>query len=201
MNDEIITVEITKTAKVHPVVRLFQARFGVWIVGAISFLESATVLPIITDPFMVVYILANQNRAVLAVVVTTATSVLGGVAAYFMAFFFSDFVLSFLSPATFEYFETLAKEVRLETFMFTILGAITPIPYTLVGLAIGFVKANLLVFIIASILGRGLRYVVVGYLTYTFGIHATKYIRRYLKWITIATFVLAGLYALYKIFI
>jgi len=190
-------IEVIKQVA-HPIRTLLQSRAGLWIIGLISFIESALVVPIITDPFMVVYILANRTKAFWAVVVTTASSVLGGVAAYFMAFFFSDLVLNSLSPSTLDYFSTLAEEVRSETFVLTILGAITPIPYTLVGLAAGFVKGNLLIFVVASVLGRGLRYAVVGYLTYKFGEHAMMHIKRHMKWVTIVTFVLVAGYVVYK---
>jgi len=183
-----------------PVIKLLQSRAGLWVIGTISFVESALVVPIITDPFMVVYILANRTKAFWAVIITTATSVAGGVASYFMAFFFSDLVLSYFSPTTLEYFVTLAEEAQAETFAITLLGAITPIPYTLVGLAVGFVKGNIILFIIASVVGRGLRYAVVGYLTYRFGTHAMEHIRRHLKWITVITLVVVSGYLAYKFF-
>jgi len=184
----------------HPVIKFFQSKVSLWIVGLISFIESALLVPIITDPFMVAYILANRNKTVWAVVVTTATSVAGGVAAYFMAYFFSELVFSYLSPPTLEHFAVLTEEARSKTLMLTILGAITPIPYTLVGLAIGFVKGSLVVFILASIFGRGLRYVVVGYLTYQFGAQASLHIKRHLKWITVATILFVIIYIVSKFF-
>lgn len=184
----------------HPIMKLFKSKAGLWLVGLISFIEGALLVPIITDPFMVAYILVNRNKAFWAVIVTTATSVAGGVAAYFMAFFFSDLVLSYLSPATLETFAVMAEEARVETLMLTLIGAITPIPYTLVGLAIGFVKGSLLVFILASVFGRGLRYVVVGYLTYQFGAQAMIHIKRHLKWITIATILFVIIYIVSKFF-
>jgi membrane protein YqaA with SNARE-associated domain len=196
---EPIPTEVVRQVS-NPVIKLLQSRAGLWIIGLISFIESALVIPIITDPFMVVYILANRTKAFWAVIVTIATSVAGGVASYFMAYFFSDLVLSYFSPTTLEHFATLAEEAQAETFVITLLGAITPIPYTLVGLAVGFVKGNLLVFVIASLLGRGIRYAVVGYLTYKFGTHAMEHISRHLKWITVVTLVLAVGYLGLKFF-
>lgn len=183
----------------NPVIKLLQSHVGLWVVGFVSFIESALPVPIITDPFMVAYILVNRHRAFWAVLITLATSVAGGVAAYFMAFFFSDLVMSYLSPATLEYLTVLAERARAETFVLTILGAITPIPYTLAALAVGFVKGNLLVFILASIVGRGLRYVVVGYLTYKFGVHAVEHIKRNFKWLTIITVVLVAIYITFRL--
>lgn len=183
----------------HPVIRLFKSKAGLWLIGLISFVESVLPVPIITDPFMVAYILVNRHKTILAVVVTTVTSVAGGVVAYFTAFFFSDLVLSYLSASALEHFNVLAEEARSETFVLSILGAITPVPYTLVGLAIGFVKGSLLVFIVASVFGRGLRYVVVGYLTYRFGSQAMVHIRRHLGWMTLLTILIVSIYIIYKL--
>lgn len=183
----------------HPVIKLLQSKAGLWVVGLISFIEGALLVPIITDPFMVAYILANRTKTFLAVAVTTVTSVAGGVAAYFMGFYFSELVLSYLSPDNLNYFSSLAEQARAETLALTIIGAITPVPYTLVGLAIGFVKGNIWVFIVASIFGRGLRYVVVGYLTYKFGAKAMKHIKRNLTWATVATVILVAVYVVYKL--
>lgn len=187
---ELIPVEVVKHVT-HPIIKLLQSQFGLWVVGFVSFIESALPVPIITDPFMMAYILINRHRTFWAVFVTLVTSVAGGVTAYLMAFYSSDLVLSYLSPTSLEYFASLAEQAQAEIFVLTILGAITPIPYTLVGLAGGFVKGNLLVFVLASVLGRGLRYVVVGYLTYKFGIQAIEHIKQHLKWITIVTILFA----------
>jgi len=176
--------------------RWLQSRFGLWILGLISFAESAFLLPIITDPFMMVYIIANQTRYIRAIVVTTATSVLGGVAAYVMAYYFSATILSWFSSDTLVEFTELSIRFQEETFVLTILGAITPIPYTLVGLAAGFVEGSLLVFILASVLGRALRYGVVGYLTHIFGPFAVKHIKKHLTWLSIVTAVIVLAYLL-----
>lgn len=198
MSETILTEVVEQVP--HPIMKLFKSKAGLWVVGLISFIEGALLVPIITDPFMVAYILANRSKTAWAVLVTTVASVAGGLAAYFMAYFFSELVLSYLSPATLETFAVMAEEARAETLMLTILGAITPIPYTLVGLAIGFVKGSLVVFILASIFGRGLRYVVVGYLTYQFGAQAMIHIKRHLKWITVATILFVIIYIVSKFF-
>lgn len=187
------------TQVTRPTVRLFQSRWGLWLVGLISFIEGALLVPIITDPFMIAYILLNRAKAFRAVVVTTLTSVAGGIAAYFMAFFFSELIIHFLSPNSASQLTQLATEVRSGTFVLTILGAITPVPYTLVCLAVGFVKGNLWVFIGASLLGRGSRYVVVGFLTYTFGTQAMQHIKKQLRSVTLVTIFLIVVYIWYTL--
>lgn len=177
---------------------LLRSRYGLWGLGVISFVESALVLPIISDPFLIVYILANKQRMWCAVIVTTAMSVLGGVAAYVMAVAFFDFIaVNYLSGATGEQFYKIAEQFKDNTFLLTAFGSFTPVPYTLIALAVGFVKGNVLIFIITSIVGRGLRYALVGYLTYRFGERALTIARRQILLITLVSIILTAVYLLF----
>ena len=179
---------------------LLRSPYGLWGLGLISFVESALVLPIITDPFLVVYILANRRRTVWAIIVTTLTSVAGGVAAYIMAVAFFEFISAhYLAGAAGEQFYRVAHEFQDNTFILTIYGSFTPIPYTIIALVVGFVKGNLLVFILTSIVGRGVRYVLVGYLTARFGERALSLARRKIHLITLGVIVATVLYLLYRV--
>jgi len=169
--------------------RLVKSKYGLWILGLISFVESALVVPIITDPFLIIYILANRSRVISGVIVTVLSSVVGGTAAYLVAYFFQSVVLFFIGDGHASEFYPLAERFREETFVLTILGAITPIPYTLVAMAAGFVKGNLFMFILASIIGRAIRYGIVGYITYRFGQQAIVHLRKHLIIISITTVV------------
>jgi uncharacterized membrane protein YdjX (TVP38/TMEM64 family) len=95
-------------------------------------------------------------------------------------------------------FDSLVNDTQTNTFIITILGAITPIPYTLVAWVIAALKGNVVMFIIASIIGRTLRYAVVGYSVYRFGPTASRYARRYIGLISIVIFVMVGLYVWYQ---
>lgn len=148
----------------------FQSRYGLWAIGGISFIESAILLPIMTDPFLVAYIMANKSKALIGTIVTTIASVIGGICAYFMALgFFDFFAKTFLHGTALQEFNGAVSGIDDGTFILTLIGAFTPLPYTLVGLAAGFVGANLWVFILASVIGRGFRYAIVGWGTYKFG--------------------------------
>lgn len=179
---------------------ILRSRYGIWALGIISFVESALVIPIITDPFLVVYILADKARALRAVIMTTLSSVLGGVFAYVLAVAFFEFVaVQYLSgPLAVEFYE-IAGAFQDNTFIFTLLGALTPIPYTLVALAIGFVEGSLIAFILASLLGRGLRYVVVGWVTYHVGDHALEIARKRMALITVLVVIAVTAYVIWHI--
>lgn len=174
---------------------ILRSRYGLWALGAISFVESALVVPVITDPFLVAYILADKAAALRGVLVTTVTSVIGGVFAYAIAFLFYEFLAAqYLGGHVGEQFYAIAEEFNEGTLVITLLGAITPIPYTIVAMAAGFVRADLFIFIFGSLVGRGFRYALVGWLTYKYGERALAIARRQLFFVSIVCIVAAAMY-------
>lgn len=180
---------------------ILRSRFGAWALAAISFAESSLLVPIITDPFMVAYMLANKGRGVRAVVVTTAASVVGGVAAYFMAYGFFELVAGqFLVGKFHTDFAATETQMREGTFVATLVGAFTPLPYTIVAYAAGVLKANLWIFIAGSIIGRSARYALVGWFTYRFGERALAAARKRILLVSLIVFVCIILYILRYVF-
>lgn len=179
---------------------LFRSRYGLWLLAMISFVESALVVPIITDPFLVAYILVNRSKALRALFITTIASVLGGAVAYATAALVIElFLRYFISSLSAAELHEMAQHFEGGTFLITILGAITPIPYTVVALAAGSVQANFFIFIIASFIGRGMRYALVTYLTFKFGERAVSEVQKRIWPSTIAALVLIALYLWYKL--
>lgn len=174
---------------------LLRSRYGLWLLGGVSFFESALPVPLITDPFLVAYILAAKHRAIVGFLVTTIASLVGGAFAYIVAYAFYDVVVAqYLTGPVGEQFFAITEELQSGTFVFTILGAVTPVPYTLVAMAAGFIKGNFLVFMLGSFVGRASRYAVVAWLTYRFGDQALDIARRHFFKVTIVCFVLAAIY-------
>jgi membrane protein YqaA with SNARE-associated domain len=174
---------------------LLRSRFGLWAIAGISFVESALLVPIITDPFMVAYILANRARAVRGVVVTTASSLAGGLFAYAFAFLFYEYIAAqYLNGSLQNEFDVIVTGFQEGVFWVTLAGAVTPIPYTLVAFGAGFTEASVLLFLLASLIGRGGRYALVGYLTYHFGERALAIARRNLIFASVVILVLALIY-------
>lgn len=172
------------------------SRYGLWFVGFISFIESMLTIPIVTDPFMVAYILLHRKNIVMAVIVTTITSVLGGLAAYIMAAYFIDLALGMLTADTVTQFYDLANKFKDSTFILGFLGAITPVPFTLAALAAGAIKGNLVLFLLGCFIGRIIRYGIVGYLTYLYGHQALKIARENAWPLTILAVIISVLYFL-----
>lgn len=177
---------------------LLRSRFGLWVLAGISFVESALLVPIITDPFLVAYILANRSSAYKGVIVTLVSSVAGGIFAYAIAFLFYEYIAAnYLQGSVGEQFNTIVAAFNDGVFWVTLAGAITPIPYTLVALGAGFLKANIFLFLLASLLGRGARYLFVGYLTHRFGGRALAIARRNLILVSALFFGFALFYFLF----
>lgn len=180
---------------------VLQSRYGLWGLAVISFTEAALVIPLITDPFLVVYMLANRTMPMRAVFVTACASVLGGIAAYAMAYAFFDLIAAqFLTGVAGEEFQQVAGGFQNNTFVLTFIGAFTPIPYTIIALAVGFVKGSFLAFVLASIVGRGGRYAIVGYFVHRFGPGALEFARPRIAVITWTALGLSVAYLLFHFF-
>lgn len=180
--------------------QLLRSKYGLWVLAAITFVDSAVAFPGPVDPFLAAYIMANRSRAVVAFVVTVAASVIGGVMLYLFASFFTEQILGLLSPSSLSAFNKSVATLNQGTFMMAFLGAFTPIPYGIVVIVIAVLKGSLPLLILGSLLGRSLRYGVVAYLTYAFGDRALVLARNNLTLASIVAIALASLYVLYKIY-
>lgn len=191
---EIRVEEVLRSDTVSKAKRLLGSRSGTTMIAAISFIESAFPVPIISDPFLVAAILVNRANVARLIMVTTIASVAGGVFAYFTAALFFDFLLQWMTPDIVEQFQSMVVSNKSSTLVLTLVGAVTPVPYTLVAWVVGVLKGGLVTFIAASILGRGLRYLIVGYSAYYFGPLAISYAKRYIGIISVFIIILAALF-------
>jgi membrane protein YqaA with SNARE-associated domain len=186
--------DVLQAKSVQKAQKIIQSRSGITILAAISFIESSLPLPLLTDPFLIAAVLVNRANTVKLVVVATVASVLGGLFAYFTAVLFFETLLAWMTPDMVGEFQAMVDTNGTSVFVLTIVGAVTPVPYTIVAWVAAFIKGGLVSFIVASILGRGLRYAIVGYSTYRFGPLAISYAKKYIGITSIFVFVLAALY-------
>lgn len=177
---------------------LINSRFGLWFLGLLSFVESLLLIPLITDPFMAAYIMVHKDKAVRAVVVTTVTSMLGGLIAYITAAFFIDLIIGYLSADTIMLFNQMVSVIKEETFTLAFLGAVTPVPFTLTALAAGTIKGNLALFLLGALVGRALRYSLVGYFSYKFGHRAMELAQKNIIILSVVTVVVVAVYVFFK---
>lgn len=191
--------QILATNTVTKAQALLASRKGWWFIGAISCIESATPIPVVTDPFMMAAILLNRAAYLKIIILTTATSVLGGLMAYLTAYFFMDILLNLFSPEVAFEIARLTATTDENTFILTLIGAFTPVPYTFTAWAVGALRGDIFLFIAASILGRGGRYIIGGWLTYRFGPMAVEKAKQSIGVTSIIILLLAAVYVWYKL--
>lgn len=133
-------------------------------------------------------------RALLGVLVTTFTSLAGGLGAYLVAALFTETLLGLASPETLAEFNSLATTYSESSLALGFLGAITPIPFTLAALVAGALQGNPFLFLIGAFTGRIIRYGITGYLTYHYGEGALSIAARNIKPITVVAVTLTILY-------
>lgn len=136
----------------------------------VSFVESSF-FPIPPDIMLIPMVLAERAKAWFFALVATAGSVLGGIAGYLIGYFLFDAVgkplLEFYGYA--EKFASFAAQYNEYGAWIVFFFGVTPFPYKVITIASGATALNIGVFMLASVLSRGLRFFVVAALLYWFG--------------------------------
>ena len=145
----------------------------------ISLVESS-IFPIPPDILIIPMVLAARDRAWVIAGVCTVASVIGGAFGYGIGFFLFEKigkpVLEFYHyAAKFEEFQGSYNDWGAWAVFF---AGITPFPYKVITILSGVTGLNVPVFIIASILARGLRFFIVAALLYKFGTPIRAFIER-----------------------
>src|SRR3989338_3576456 len=91
------------------------------------------------------------------------------------------------------YFAQVGDLYRANAFLAIFAAALTPIPYKVFTIAAGVWQVGLFPLIAASILGRGLRFLVIATLTYFLGERVKVFIDKYFNWLSVGLLVLVVL--------
>ncbi|WP_249692089.1 YqaA family protein [Stappia sp. WLB 29] len=138
--------------------------------GAVSFAESSF-FPIPPDILLIPMVIAQRSKAFAYATLCTATSVLGGAAGYAIgAFLFlqlAEPILAFYGYL--DKFETFRGNFNEYGAWIVFIAGVTPFPYKVITIASGATGLSLPVFMVASVLARGLRFFAVAGLLYLFG--------------------------------
>ncbi|SHG78064.1 membrane protein YqaA, SNARE-associated domain [Kaistia soli DSM 19436] len=143
---------------------------ALWLLAVVSFAE-ASFFPIPPDPVLAAIVLARRDRWLSAALVCTIASVLGGLAGYAIGAGLYE-VIGQPVIAFYHLEEAFHNfQLRFDEWGGWIIVAkgLTPIPFKLVTIASGVVHLNLVTFIVAAALTRGLRFFIVAWLFYRFG--------------------------------
>jgi membrane protein YqaA with SNARE-associated domain len=172
--------------------------YALWLLGLISFAESS-VFPIPPDTMLVPMALARPEKAWFYATLCTVTSVAGGILGYVIGAYLYDSVGHWLIQlyGYGDKVEAFREAYSRWGVWIILIKGLTPIPYKLVTITSGFAGFNPVLFILCSIVARGMRFYIVAFLLNRYGARAREMIEKRLElWFTIGLAVLvAGIIA------
>ncbi len=136
-----------------------------------AFIESIF-FPIPVDPLLAFLILANKEKYFYLTILCTIGSVLGGLIGWFIGYLIGPIIQDYLIKVPFitkDHFSQVLDAYRSYGSLIVFLGAFTPLPFKIISITSGFSGVNLFIFLIMSILGRGLRFFLISFLIKIYG--------------------------------
>ena len=174
----------------------------------VSFTESSF-FPIPPDVMVIPMVISKKTNYIKIFLITTIFSVLGGILGYLIGAFFFDLGIQIMSFYGYEDKLTNLKNSLIKNEGFyawlgiLFLAGFTPLPYKVFTIASGLISFNFIIFILISLISRGLRFFIVSYLSYKFGDLFSEFMNKHgSKWFTIigASIVIIGtiIYFIFK---
>lgn len=147
----------------------------------------ASFFPLPTDPLLMAMIFAKPKRWLKLVFSTISASVIGAMFGYFIGFvLFESIGQTIISALHLEKsFPTVQQYYESYSFLVIIVAAFTPLPFKLFTIAAGVFRVNFIGFVAASIVGRSLRYGLVGALAHFLGRRYKDQIEKYVDTISL----------------
>lgn len=171
---------------------------GTWALAVFAFLDSA-VFPVPPLFLQVALSLERPRRSFWYAFVDTAASVLGAVLGYAIGYFLWDSIgVKIVGPIP----EHVHRKLCENAFYWTLVYSFVPLPYKLMTIGSGFFHLSLATLLVASTLGRSLRFFGLGALCFFCGPGVKTFIERYFNWVCLGIGVFAaGVLALLKLYV
>tara|TARA_Y100000817_G_C16595064_1_gene428151 strand:+ start:29 stop:580 length:552 start_codon:yes stop_codon:yes gene_type:complete len=151
----------------------------------VSFIESIF-FPIPADVLLIPMSIKNPNKWKYLALLTTVSSVIGGVVGYILGVYLFEeiypYIIDFGYRQSFDDVQTLFIE---HGILILFISSFTPLPYKIFVIAAGFLSVNLFLFILISIIGRGLRFYLVSYVSKQYGLQIFNIVNRYFLYIAV----------------
>lgn len=174
--------------------RYARHRHAVWYLGGLSFMESSF-FPVPPDVLLIPMCLAQPKRALFLALVTTVTSVLGGLFGYLIGHFALEAITPLLHSAGYwPYYEKAQALFAEWGFWAVLVAGFSPIPYKVFTIAAGAAAMPFVPFVLASTLSRGARFFLVAGLIRWGGEKMEATLRRHVEiagWASVAILALA----------
>ena len=179
--------------------------------AVVSFVESSF-FPIPPDIMVVPMVISKKKEFIKIFLIATIFSVLGGILGYFIGAFFFEIGMKIMNFYSYEdklinFKNNLINSEGFYAWLgILFLAGFTPLPYKVFTISSGLIGFNIIIFIVVSLISRGLRFFIVSYLSYKFGNLFTKFMDKHgSKWFTIIglLIVIAGviIYLIFKYYV
>ena len=159
--------------------------------AVVSFIESSF-FPIPPDIMVVPMVISKKKEFIKIFLIATIFSVLGGILGYFIGAFFFEIGMKIMNFYSYEgqlinFKNNLINSEGFYAWLgILFLAGFTPLPYKVFTISSGLIGFNIIIFIIVSLISRGLRFFIVSYLSYKFGNLFTEFMDKHgSKWFTI----------------
>lgn len=165
---------------------LASRRNAMYFLFAVAFIESSF-FPIPPDVMLIPMVLAAPAKAWRIAGIATAASVLGGAFGYAIGvFFFYLIARPILTFYGYMHQFDVFKDYYHEWGAWIVFGAgITPFPYKVITIASGVVHLDFAVFMLASVVARGMRFYLVAWLLKKYGEPMKDYIEKNLGMLSV----------------
>lgn len=162
--------------------------YGVPALGVLAFAE-ASFFPVPPDVLLMALALAMPKKSYRFALVATIGSIAGGALGYTIGWGLWDTVgpyfYQYVPGVSVEGFDQVGGLFDLYDFWIIFAAGFTPIPYKIFTIAAGVFSVNFPVFMVASLVGRSLRFFLVAMLFYYFGKPARSFIEKYFNLLSI----------------
>ncbi len=178
--------------------KLAESPHALWALAFIAFVESS-VFPIPPDILMIPMIIARPRKAFLIAGIALAASVAGGLLGYYIGWGLFETigrpVLEFYGKA--HSFAEFSEKYNEYGAWVVLVAGVTPFPFKVITILSGSTGLNFGVFLVASILARGLRFFLVAALLWKFGAPIRDFIEKRLglMFTLLVVILAAGFYA------
>jgi len=174
-----------------------------WILGIVSFAESSF-FPVPPDIMLIPMALARPDKAWFFAGLCTATSVTGGLLGYVIGAALYDTIGHWLIQlyGYGDKVEAFRQAYAQYGALIILLKGLTPIPYKIVTITSGFAGFNIGLFIVLSVITRGMRFYVEAFLLNRYGSRARGIIEERLGlWATVSALaIVVGFIVVVRVF-
>jgi len=174
-----------------------------YFLAIVSFLESS-LFPIPPDFMIAPMAIAKKNDFIKIFLIATIFSVFGGALGYILGAYFFDLAMNIVGFYNYEEKMislkiTLSQGDGFYTWLAILfLAGFTPLPYKVFTIVSGLISFNFPIFILISLISRGLRFFMVSYLSSKFGNTFTNFMNQHgQKWFTIVGIIIVIIFLIF----